>query len=205
MTKPFDTFVKKLDAVAQEWPSFHIATAAPEAAHVRYKAVADAAVDEVAASGGVPERLTNGSARHGCKVLTRYCQIAAELAARESYDLEKLRALLEDDRTFESLVPIATIQNRLASRAESDIGLNLHSYPTDEQTLGHYTIDDGYVAVPDLDHIIVRNRLDMLDEGKDLYDGQCAAHANHALKPIFHAFITICARDENLFARSLDS
>lgn len=205
MTKPFDTFVKSLDTVANERPSFHWATATPEQAHVRYKAAADAAIDELTTNNKIPERLTNGSARHGCKVLTRYCQIAAELAAKEAYDVEKLRLILEDDRTFEGIIPIATVQNKLASRAEADLGLNLYNYPVGEYALGQYSIDDGYVAIPALNQTIARNHLNMVEEGKEIYDGQCAAHANHALKPIFHAFITIRVRDENLFARSLDS
>lgn len=200
---PFEVFTSQLDAVANQWPQHHQEVVSAPQTSV-YEAMADVAISEVARlEPSLPEQLTNHNARHGGRVIGRYLDIAALVGRREQLDIDQLQAVMRREESFQPLSTIANSQNKLAYRTEVNLGLGTHPAVDLANYADHYQIVDGAMTIPELPTVKARHTIDLVREGKDIYEGQCAAERSGSLHNIYHSFLTICLRDEALFAETL--
>ena len=200
---PFEQFTAQLQVTAETWPERHEAVQ-ETVLQSAYESMASVALQEVAREQPqLPDMLTNHNAQHGANVIARYLQFSALAAKRDGIALNALSGILHDDRSFKPLATIATTQNKLAHRTEVDYGLGTHASSGDFYVRDRYQIVDGAITLSDLDTTVAIHRYQLSAEGKELYDGECAAHRSNSLKKIYHSFVTICARDQALFPLTL--
>lgn len=208
MRGPFLHLTEAIEQRVATWPESNERVASFTASHSRYSAVADVLYDDIAwdesLTGLIPDRLLSPSVRHSTKVMLRYCELAAMSAGDSGMTLPDLHAHMVDDRSFEPLALIASQPNRLASRVETDFEIRDYGYSPGAYARSKFVFEDGRLTLQDLQGSLIRNTLNMIAEEHEVYDGKCVAHHNDALHPIYKSLVEVCAKDTQLFARTLD-
>lgn len=208
MRGPFLHLTQAIEQRAAAWPESNERVASFSASHNRYSAVADVLFDDIAwdesLAGLIPDVLVSPSVRHSTKVMLRYCELAALSAGDGGMELDDLHAHMTDDRSFEPLALIASQPNRLASRVETDFEIRDYGYTPGAYARSKFVFKDGRLTLHDLEGSLITNKVNMITEGHEVYDGKCTAHHNNALHPIYKNLVEICAKDTQLFARTLD-
>ncbi len=203
---PYAYFSDALGRVAEQWPEWHPETAAPIQEHVRYNVAADAAVLILQKKGDLSRETVTANIPFSCKVMMRYCLLAAQVAKREGItDIDAVRDIVRQSKSYGVLGKIAKSQQKVARNVETDYGLRPPQYPLHEMYVDKFTLDDDTALVlkHDTSSMDIKRAKTLLQlDGYEINENaQCPAV--RSLKPILGHFATIAAADRNLFERTL--